>query len=321
MGFRFILFAATLSCLFVCIGPQADPVRTYEVRRAITAPVVDGIVDEDSGEWSNAAPLSGDFVVLDTGESVPEHLTVSFQALHTESHLFLLVTIHDGNLFTILSTGDDSLGDDEDLSGTDTGYFYASLGDDLEIFFDPAIDVARNNDPPSNTPDQYHIAITLESTHADPLWGFPGFDDGKRDVGDDEVRAPYQFSAAGYDLPLMDGNPNVWDPALQIGITLKPDNIAPDTVIVELAVPFEDLNFTGDLQTPTVLKTDGQPDDSLVVAGSPRDGAHWAFQMGRLTNEGDMLVWNQPDIGSLHARPFGELVFVEETPVEDWVLY
>ncbi len=317
-----IVFLGWLGITLVLIAglAWAEEVKSYEVRRAIIAPTVDGVVNSASGEWANAAPAGGDFVQIGTGEPAAEDMTVTFQALQTESTLYLLVIVRDSNIFPILSTGDDSNADDEDILGTDTGQFYASLGDDLEIFLEPTDDVSRNNDPPSNTPDQYHIAVTLETTHTDPLWGIVGFDDLKRDVLE-ETGPPYQLTAAGYDLELVDGDPNIWDPAMQIGITLLPDNIAPDTAIVELAVPFSAFNYTGDMQSPPVYATDGSPDNSLVVTPAPRDGDRWAFQVGRLTNEAITLVWNLPSVATLYARPFGELLFVDETGVGDWAVY
>jgi hypothetical protein len=311
LGITFVLMAGMAG---------AGTVKSYEVRRALTPPTVDGVVNSASGEWANAAPAAGNFVQIDTGDPVAEDMAVSFQALRTESTLYFLVLIRDSDIFPILATGDDSNADDEDILGTATGQFYASLGDDLEIFLEPTEDIRRNNDPPSRTPDQYHIALTLETTHADPLWGIVGFDDLKRDVLE-ETGPPYQFTAAGYDLELVDGDPNVWDPAMQIGITLLPDNIAPDTAIVELAIPFSSFNYTGDMQSPPVYATDNAPDNSLVVTHAPRDGDRWAFQVGRLTNEAITLVWNRPSFTTLYARPFGELIFADGTGVADWAVY
>lgn len=320
MRFWVSVLGVGLFCCFVSLDLQAVELRGYAVRWVDLPPVVDGFVDADLGEWSAAFPAAGDFVVLETGMPVAPEMSVSFQAVYTDSHLFFLIIVHDGNLFTILASGDDSLSDAEDLDGSDTGAFYVSLGDDVEIFFDPARDVSRNNDPPSDTPDHYHIALTLESTHPDPVFGF-GFPDKKRDVRD-EPGPPFQFTAAGYDLPLIDGDPDIWDPALQIGIGMLPDAVVPDTAIIELAIPFADLNFLGDRQAPLVFGTDGFPDDSLAVTDPPEDGDHWALQIGRLTNEGPTLVWNFPARDSLFARPFGEIVFVRgETNVRDWFLF
>jgi hypothetical protein len=321
MRFRLSVLGVSFFCCLFSLDLQAVELRAYAVKWVAVPPVVDGIVDGSVSEWSEAWPAAGDFVVLETGEFAPAELSVSFQAVYTDLHLFFLIVIHDSDMFTILAAGDDSLSDTEDLDGRDTGAFYASLGDDMQILFDPDRDVSRNNDPPSNTPDQYHIALTLDSTHPDPGFGIPGFSDNKRDVRD-EPGPPFQFTAAGYDLPLVDGDPDVWDPALQIGIRLEPNPVAPTTATVELAIPFADLNFRGDQQAPPVFATDGFPDDSLMVTDSPKDGDHWALQIGRLTNEGPSLVWNFPAKDSLFARPFGEIVFMRrETEVRNWPLF
>jgi len=321
--YRFLLNVVLL--IFVGVltsfATETPGVREYEVRWTGFPPIVDGVVGSEEGEWSEAAPASSDFVVLETGEAVSADLQVSFQAVYSASHVFFLVRIQDTNIFSILATGDDSLTDQEDQEGTDTGAFYSSLGDDLEILFDPASDLLSNNDPPSETPDQYHVAVTLDPTHGVPELGFEGFSDLKRDV-EEEPGPPYQFSAAGYDLPLVDGDPDLWDPAMQIGTRLLPNVYTPTEAIVELAIPFADLDFSGDDQIPPVRGPEGQSVNSLVVTEPPAHGDRWAFQMGRLTNEGNTLVWNRPAVETLLARPFGELLFVrEETGVVDWFLH
>ncbi len=322
---RFVFCWSILGLFFVigavCFASETPNVREYAVRWTGFPPIVDGIIGSEEGEWSEASSASTDFVVLETGEASPADLSVSFRAVYDGSYLYFLVETQDTNLFSILATGDDSLTDEEDQEGTDTGAFYSSLGDDLEILFDPGPDILRNNHPPSDTPDQYHIAVTLDTTHGIPELGFPGFPDLKRDV-EEEQGPPFQFSAAGYDLALRDGDPDLWDPAMQIGIRVHPDVYTPNGAVVELAVPFADLDFSGDRQVPPVNATNGQPDRSLVVEEVPKHGDRWAFQIGRLTNEGITLVWNRPTVESLLARPFGELVFVrEETGVADWFLY
>ncbi|MFO0900698.1 MAG: sugar-binding protein [Pirellulales bacterium] len=269
------LGAAALWASFggAALGQDEIIERSYSAPYTKTAPVIDGKV---GSEW-DAAPVTGDFLLLRTNPGEPDVQNTRWQAMWDDTALYLLVR-SDYDLWSSPPS---------ELGGLDWN------SDNLNLYIDPNTDKQPNypTDPdvivPYDKGDGYQIAFNQ--------W-----------EGDSSLIGGNNVGVGGFYLEAHGGsafgNQANWDAntaGLSSDFALSQSNGIAGGV-VELKIPW------------TEFDADQEGAYGLKHTEAPVNNESWFFNVARITSDQSnfLPIWNWQSSQSFALRPHGDLVFV-----------
>jgi hypothetical protein len=343
---RWLAALALISCADSIANAQTVPVRNYNVNRATTAPVADGVVSP--GEWSAAATAAGSWGVLrETSADVD-----------TENNRFRMMW-DNTNLYILYETDFNQFVQEADPIGNPTPNI-SFAPDVLNLYIDPNED----NDPnfvtdPENNVDGYQLAFNqftapgggaLISTNANRQGvgfyteahvGTPFGDQAKWNTGGSDVQggglqnivvAQKNGAAGGVAevvFPWANFNALAFAPGTTVETDFNSDGLVDgqDFLIWQRGLgpnPGTDKS-TGDANLDLVVDgadldlwkaaygTNTQIETGLNATEGPTAGDIWFFNMCRQNGLGDagnfLPIWNWHEGQSFAPRPHGTLTF------------